>query len=36
LYYKQQLHITSVLYVVYTVMAVIGFFQWRKLLINNQ
>jgi nicotinamide mononucleotide transporter len=35
LYFRQKLHLTAILYFVYLVMAVVGYFQWKKSIMQN-
>jgi len=35
LYIYKNLYPTAVLFVVFTIMAVVGYFQWRKIMLEN-
>ena len=35
LYYSRDLHLSSILFIIYTIIAVIGYYNWTKLLVNN-
>jgi nicotinamide mononucleotide transporter len=35
LYFRQKLHLTAILYFVYLVMAIVGYFQWKKSILEH-